>query len=113
MQMANTVASVALAVCLIGGFMVSAAAQPAGDKADHIMVTSDAVKWGDAPPSLPAGAKWAVLEGDPTQPGPFTFRVKVPGATRCRPTGIRTLSTSRCCPGHFTSAWASSSMRRR
>jgi hypothetical protein len=48
---------VALAVCLIGGFMVSAAAQPAGDKTDHIMATPDAVKWLDAPPSLPAGAK--------------------------------------------------------
>jgi hypothetical protein len=85
MQMAKTIAYVALAVCLIGGFMVSAAAQPAGDKADHIMVTLDAVKWGDAPPSLPAGAKWAVLEGDPTQAGPFTFRVKVPGGFKMPP----------------------------
>jgi hypothetical protein len=59
MQMAKTISYVALAVCLIGGFMVSAAAQPAGDKADHIMVTPEAVQWVDAPPSLPAGAKWA------------------------------------------------------
>jgi quercetin dioxygenase-like cupin family protein len=85
MQMAKTIAYVALAVCLISGFMVSAAAQPAGDKADHIMVTPDAVKWGDAPPSLPAGATWAVLEGDPTQAGPFTFRVKVPGGFKMPP----------------------------
>jgi hypothetical protein len=66
MQMAKTISYVALTVCLIGGFMVSAAAQPASDKADHIMATPDAVKWLDAPPSLPAGAKWAPLEGNPT-----------------------------------------------
>jgi quercetin dioxygenase-like cupin family protein len=85
MQMAKTISYVALAVCLIGGFTVRAAAQPAGAKADHIMVTSDAVKWVEAPPSLPAGAKWAVLEGDPTQAGPFTFRVKVPGGFKMPP----------------------------
>ena len=33
----------------------------------------------------PAGAKWAVLEGDPTQAGPFTFRVKVPGGFKMPP----------------------------
>jgi hypothetical protein len=75
MQMAKTIAYVALAVCLIGGFMVNAAAQPGGDKTDHFMATADAVKWVDAPPSLPAGAKWAVLEGDPTQAGACTFAV--------------------------------------
>jgi hypothetical protein len=73
MPMSKTISFVAVAVCLIGGFMVSAAAQPAGDKTDHIMATPDAVKWLDAPPSLPAGAKWAVLEGDPIEAGPFTF----------------------------------------
>jgi hypothetical protein len=31
--------------------------------------------WGPAPPTLPAGAKAAVLEGDPKQVGPFTMRV--------------------------------------
>ena len=85
MQMAKTISCVALAVCLIGGFMVSAAAQPADAKADHIMVTPDAVKWVDAPPSLPAGAKWAVLEGNPTQAGPFAFRVKVPAGYKMPP----------------------------
>ena len=77
MQIAKTIAYVALTLTLIGGLMV-AAAQAAGDKAEHMMVAPDAVKWVDAPPSLPAGAKWAVLEGDPTQAGPFAFRVKVP-----------------------------------
>jgi uncharacterized protein (TIGR02246 family) len=41
--------------------------------------------WRDAPPSLPPGAKIAVLEGDPTQPGPFTFRLKFPAGYRIPP----------------------------
>ena len=36
----------------------------------------DGLKWQDGPPSLPPGAKIAVLEGDPAKPGPFVFRVK-------------------------------------
>jgi mannose-6-phosphate isomerase-like protein (cupin superfamily) len=84
MQIAKTIAYVALAVGLLGGFMAGAA-PAAGDKAEHIMVAPDAVKWVDAPPSLPAGAKWAVLEGDPTQAGPFAFRVKVPAGYKMPP----------------------------
>ena len=42
MQMAKTILYVALAVCLIGGFTVGAAAQPVGDKTDHIMAMPDA-----------------------------------------------------------------------
>lgn len=41
--------------------------------------------WRDAPPSLPPGAKIAVLEGDPTQPGAFTFRLKFPAGYRIPP----------------------------
>jgi len=33
-----------------------------------------ALKWQDGPPSLPKGAKIAVLEGDPGKEGPFAFR---------------------------------------
>jgi len=32
----------------------------------------------DGPPSLPKGAKMAILEGDPTQPGVFTMRLRFP-----------------------------------
>ena len=40
--------------------------------------TPDQIKWKDGPASLPAGAKMAVLEGDPTKEGPFTMRVMLP-----------------------------------
>jgi quercetin dioxygenase-like cupin family protein len=42
-------------------------------------------KWQEGPASLPAGAKIAILEGDPTKEGPFTFRVKVPDGYRIPP----------------------------
>ncbi len=42
----------------------------------------DDLKWQDGPPSLPPGAKIAVLEGDPAKEGPFVFRVKVPDGYR-------------------------------
>jgi anti-sigma factor ChrR (cupin superfamily) len=45
----------------------------------------DAIQWRDGPPSLPEGAKIAVLEGDPSKAGPFVFRVKVPDGYRIPP----------------------------
>jgi len=36
------------------------------------------IQWKDGPPSLPAGAKIAVLEGDPTKEGMFVMRVRLP-----------------------------------
>lgn len=53
-------------------------AQMTHTKADHVMVKPADVKWVDAPPSLPAGAKVAVIEGDPKSGGAFTMRIKFP-----------------------------------
>ena len=36
------------------------------------------IQWKDGPPSLPPGAKSAVLEGDPTKEGMFVMRVRLP-----------------------------------
>ena len=38
----------------------------------------DQITWKAGPPSLPPGAKMAVLEGDPAQEGLFTMRVIMP-----------------------------------
>jgi len=43
------------------------------------------VPWRDAPPGLPAGAKTAVLEGDPKKPGIFTMRLRLPPGARLNP----------------------------
>lgn len=44
----------------------------------HTVVPGNAVAWGPPPPSLPAGAKAAVLLGNPGKPGPFVLRLKFP-----------------------------------
>src|SRR5688500_3144759 len=36
------------------------------------------IKWKDGPPSLPSGAKIAILEGDPAKEGMFVMRVRLP-----------------------------------
>lgn len=43
----------------------------------HKMVKPDELKWTDVP-SLPAGAKLAVIEGPLNEAVPFTFRLKLP-----------------------------------
>ena len=37
-----------------------------------------ALKWMDAPAGLPAGAKLAVVSGDPGKAGPFKIQIKMP-----------------------------------
>lgn len=52
----------------------------------HTVVTPDQIKWGPAPPGLPAGAEMMVLRGDPSKAGmPFTFRVKFPDGYKVPP----------------------------
>jgi quercetin dioxygenase-like cupin family protein len=38
----------------------------------------DKLKWQEGPKSIPAGAKLAMLEGDPTKEGPFVMRLRLP-----------------------------------
>jgi uncharacterized protein DUF4437 len=73
---------IVLAINLIG-FSVTQAGQakkmqPQAKQLKHIMITPSALSWVDAPPALPPGAKVAMLEGDPTKPGPYTIRIKTP-----------------------------------
>ena len=69
-----TLLAAAAAVCSLA-FAVDE--RPAA-KTEHVMYAAADLKWGDAPPALPVGAKIAVLEGDPGKPGPFTIRLKTP-----------------------------------
>ncbi len=47
--------------------------------------TPASLKWKDGLPSMPPGAKVALLEGDPTRRGPFVMRVKFPAGYRVPP----------------------------
>lgn len=60
---------------------------PAGapDKPHAIVATPEGIKWAPAPAILPAGAKIAVLEGDPGKAGAFTLRLSLPAGYRIPP----------------------------
>lgn len=49
------------------------------------MHNADDLKWGDAPPALPKGAKVAILDGDPFKPGPYVIRLKMPPGYKVPP----------------------------
>jgi len=44
----------------------------------HVLVPADTVQWSPAPPVLPAGAQIAVLEGNPSEKGAVTLRLRFP-----------------------------------
>ncbi|HZZ77805.1 MAG TPA: cupin domain-containing protein [Gemmataceae bacterium] len=58
----------------------------AGHPDEHVVVKAGSIKWGPAPPSLPAGAKAAILVGDPTKSGtPYVLRVMLPDGYKIAP----------------------------
>jgi hypothetical protein len=68
-------AIVALASLALG---LTVVAGPAAAQSTHIMVPADAVQWAPAPPMLPPGAQISVLEGNPSEKGMVTLRLKLP-----------------------------------
>lgn len=80
-------------ILIIGSFIFVAAivAITAQDKTgtsattEHRVFSPNELQWGEAPPSLPPGAKMAVLDGDPTKPGSFTIRMKAPAGYKVPP----------------------------
>lgn len=76
-----------VALCAIGAASMARAQNPAPPaQAGSMQVYQPAdLTWKDGPGSLPPGAKFVVLEGDPTKEGPFTMRVQVPDGFRIPP----------------------------
>jgi quercetin dioxygenase-like cupin family protein len=58
---------------------------PATPTQHATIVQPDQVNYGPAPASLPAGAELAILEGKPSEPGPFTMRLRLPDGYRIPP----------------------------
>lgn len=75
---------VVLALCLPATAAVAQGAPSQGD-AHAVVVMPDQVEWTAAPPSLPAGAKVAVLEGNPREAGTFAMRISLPDGYRIPP----------------------------
>lgn len=65
--------------------VLSIAALHSACAADMTMIDPADIKWGDAPPVLPKGAKVAVLQGDPSKAGPFIMRLKTPANYKIAP----------------------------
>lgn len=71
---------------LVLGAVLAAAFAGATYAADESsFINSSDLKWGDAPPVLPKGAKIAVLNGDPFKPGPYTMRLSAPANYKLPP----------------------------
>ena len=74
--------SLTLATSFLGLVLLPPAASAASEM---IVINPDDIKWGDAPPSMPKGAKIAVLYGDPSKAGPFVMRLKAPAGYKIPP----------------------------
>ena len=61
------------------------AAVAQGHQPSHQLIDPAKLSWIDAPPGLPAGAKQAILYGDPSKPGPFILRARLPASYRVAP----------------------------
>jgi quercetin dioxygenase-like cupin family protein len=72
-----------LASLVILGVATLAAADSASEH--DILASGAAVKWGPAPPNMPAGAKFAMLAGDPGAKGLITVRIKMPAGYKVPP----------------------------
>jgi len=53
--------------------------------AQHVMVSSNDLKWGDPPPVFEKGASFTVVSGDPGKTGIFVVRLKMPAGYRINP----------------------------
>jgi quercetin dioxygenase-like cupin family protein len=83
MNTSGKATATALAAIILGVLASSALAQGTSDK--EIFINSKDLKWGDAPPSVPKGAKLAVLQGDPGKAGPFVIRLMLPAGYKLPP----------------------------
>ncbi|WP_336487069.1 cupin domain-containing protein [Methylobacterium nigriterrae] len=50
--------------------------------ADGILIPTDQVQWGPAPPVFPKGAQLAVMSGNPSSDGLYVVRLKMPSGYR-------------------------------
>ena len=74
-----------IAALTLSAGVASAQDAPQTNASHAIVALPDQVTWGPGPASLPTGAKAAVLEGNPSAPGPFTMRLLLPNHYRIPP----------------------------
>jgi quercetin dioxygenase-like cupin family protein len=69
--------------------------------AEHRMMAPNELSWGPAPPVFQKGAKMAVLAGDPTKPGLFVIRLKLPAGYKIMPHWHPTVENVTIISGEF------------
>ena len=73
-------------LCVLSLFLLTIPTAATGQtKSPMALFPATEIEWKDGPPALPKGAKLAVLEGDPTQPGMFTMRLRIPAGSKVMP----------------------------
>jgi ketosteroid isomerase-like protein len=63
----------------------NADAAPAAPASQMAAIASADLKWGPAPPMFSAGAKAAVVSGDPSQAAPYVIRLQMPAGYKIAP----------------------------
>ena len=51
----------------------------------HVLTTASEIKWGEPPPVFEKGASFAVVAGDPSKPGIYVVRLKMPAGYKIAP----------------------------
>ena len=76
----------ATAACTLAVLALAAGHRRGADaKPEAVMLAAQDLKWGPAPPVLPAGAQLVVLHGDPSKKGNFALRLKMPDGYKIAP----------------------------
>ncbi len=78
---ASNIFSIVVLFFFITGLMPATAQHGDG----HIMINPAEMEWKPGPASLEEGAQYTLIEGDWTQEGPFTARLKLPAGFRIAP----------------------------
>jgi len=89
-----------LPLVVVAALALTAAPSQAQQHAQHAAQTAK-LAWGPAPPFLPAGAKFALVSGDPGKSGPFEIRLDMPSGYMIPPHTHPTAETVTVKSGHF------------
>jgi hypothetical protein len=77
--------SVLVSVLLTALVATPVRAQNPEPHGDVIVHTPDEARWTAAPRSLPPGAEYEAIVGDPARPGPYTVRLRLPAGYEVAP----------------------------
>ena len=75
----------ALMAVLLMMVAISVVALAADAKSQHVIVYPKQIKWGPPPPVFAQNAQFTVLAGDPSQPGLYAVRLRLPAGYKIMP----------------------------